>query len=437
MNIINFSQLQNKGEKICVVGLGYVGLPLAILLAKKYSVIGYDISRSRINELKNGIDRTEEVERDHLSKTNLEFTTELSRINEAKFIIIAVPTPIDENKNPNLDLVKKATTNVGRNLTKGSIVVYESTVYPGVTEDICLPILEKESGLKNGQDFKIGYSPERVNPGDKEHAIDRIVKVVSGQDAESLKTIDRVYGSITAGTFKARSIKVAEAAKVVENTQRDINIALINEITILCGRLGISIYDVLDAAGTKWNFINFVPGLVGGDCIGANAYYLSHLAEKLGISHQMISSGRQINENMASYIGREIIREMVKLSKMTSLSRVAILGITFKENASDIRNSKIVDLYKELNFFGLKTFIYDPKANPEEVKHKYGIDLISRNELINMDAIIVAVAHAEFKKISANEYVKMMHGDKYLIGDIKHILAKEDLEKAGFNYWSL
>lgn len=435
--MINFEQIKNKEEKICVVGLGYVGLPLAYLMAKQFSVIGLDINFQKISELKNGIDRTGEVG-EKIKESSLEITDDPTKIKEAKFIILAIPTPHNEHNDPDLTLMEKASEMVGKNLSAGSIVVYESTVYPGVTEDICVPIIEKESGLKCGIDFKVGYSPERVNPGDKEHTIDRIIKVVSGMDEQSLSIISAVYGAITsAGTFEASSIKVAEAAKVIENTQRDLNIALMNELAIIFGRMGISIYDVLGAAGTKWNFLKFTPGMVGGHCIGVDPYYLTYLAESLGHHPEVILSGRRINDSMGRYIARQIIKQMAKADKLLHNSKVGILGFTFKENVPDVRNSKVNDLYKELKEFGLSPLVYDPRANVEETKHEYGIDLCRREELVDLDTIIVAVAHDEFREMSVSDYQAMMHKDNLLIADVKHILNKEDFKKVGINYWSM
>lgn len=435
--MITFEQLKNKEEKICVIGLGYVGLPLACLLAKQFSVIGLDINSKKISELKNGIDRTGEVG-EKIKESTLDITDDPIKIKEAKFIILAIPTPHNKHNDPDLTLLEKASEMVGKNLSAGSIVVYESTVYPGVTEDICVPIIEKYSGLKCGQDFKVGYSPERVNPGDKEHTIDRIIKVVSGMDAESLEVISDVYGSITsAGTFKATSIKVAEAGKVIENTQRDLNIALMNELAIIFGRLGISMYDVLAAAGTKWNFLKFTPGMVGGHCIGVDPYYLTYLAESLGHHPEVILAGRRINDSMGRYIARQILKRMAKTDKLVGASKVAILGITFKENVPDVRNSKVFDLYRELKEFGLNPLVYDPHANVEETKHEYGIDLCRWEDIKDMDTIIVAVAHDEFKKMGVDEYRSLMNHKNLLIADVKHILNKEEIEKVGINYWSM
>lgn len=436
MSMVNFADLKNKKEKICVVGLGYVGLPLAVQFAKHFSVIGFDINKPRIEELKKNTDHTREVTSESLQSVSIEYTSDEADIKKAKFIIVAVPTPVGEGNLPDLTLVEKATETVARNLSQDSVVSYESTVYPGVTDDICLPILEKISGLKGGSDFKIGYSPERVNPGDKEHTIDRVVKVVSGMDAESSELIAQVYGSIT-NVFRAASIKVAEAAKVIENTQRDLNIALMNELAIIFGRMGFSVYDVLEAAGTKWNFLKFSPGMVGGHCIGVDPYYLTFKAQTLGHHPEVILSGRRINDSMARYIARQILKQMANMDKAVSSSRVAILGFTFKENIPDVRNSKIYDLYKEFRDFGIEPLVYDPEADKAEVKHEYGVDLCDWGDLQNLDTIVLAVPHEKFKNIPVAEYRGLMNENNLLVADIKHIFKKEDFEKLGVKYWTL
>ena len=350
--MINIKELNSKTEKVCVVGLGYVGLPLAVLLSDKFSVIGFDIDQKRVEELKNNNDRSGEVEEKKLENCNVEYTTESTKIKEAKFIIVAVPTPVDENKTPDMSLVESATEIVGQNLAIGSVVVYESTVYPGATEEICLPILEKESNLKSGSDFGIGYSPERINPGDKEHSIDKIVKIVAG-DEKSLDIIDEVYSTIT-NTYRARSIKVAEAAKVVENTQRNVNIALMNELAILFNNMGINFYDVLEAAGTKWNFLKFQPGLVGGHCIGVDPYYLTYKSQKLGYKPEVILAGRDINDSMHRFIATEITKELIKHNREVREAVVVIFGASFKEDVTDTRNSKVFEVYTEYSINYLK-----------------------------------------------------------------------------------
>jgi len=432
----NFEDLKNKTENLCVVGLGYVGLPLAVLLSKHFSVIGFDVNKKRIEELKEGYDHTKEVLDNDLSEAQIQYSFNLNSINKSKFIIIAVPTPINENNEPDLILVKKATETVGRNLAKGSVVVYESTVYPGVTEDVCLPILEKESGLVAGEDFKVGYSPERVNPGDRKHTIDKITKVVSGMDKESVDLISDVYSTIT-NTFKAESIKVAEAAKVIENTQRDLNIALVNELSIIFKKFDISVYDVLEAAGTKWNFLPFKPGLVGGHCIGVDPYYLTYRAEKLGYKSEVILAGRGINDSMHIFISNEINKEIDKLNINRDELKIGILGLTFKENVPDIRNSKVFELYKELKKTVENIKVYDPHADKEKVEKEYGIILSSKDDIKDVDVLIVAVAHDEFKKYSLSDLEKMFKIEKCLFVDIKKIYNKNDLEKSNINYWSL
>ncbi len=436
--MVTFEDLMSKKEKICVVGLGYVGLPLAVLLAKKFSVIGFDVNGAKIEDLKNGIDKTGEVEKDALEEAHLELTTDPEAICRAKFLILAIPTPVDDNKKPDLTLLERASAMVGENMAAGSVIVYESTVYPGVTEDVCLPILEEASGLKAGRDFKVGYSPERVNPGDREHTIKKIIKVVSGMDAETLDIVDGVYKSvITAGTWRASSIKVAEAAKVIENTQRDLNIALINELAIIFNTIGIDTYEVLAAAGTKWNFLKFFPGLVGGHCIGVDPYYLTYKAESLGYLPEVILAGRRINDSMGKFAAQQIIKRMAKMNKMTASSKVVILGITFKEDVPDIRNSKVIDLYNELCAFGLKPLIYDPLARPEEVKEVYGLDLCAWEDIAGADTLIIAVPHRKFKLMKIADYRALMNADKLLIADFKHVLDRKEVKAAGAEYWSL
>jgi UDP-N-acetyl-D-galactosamine dehydrogenase len=434
----NFQNYFNESTKITVVGMGYVGLPLAITLSKKYQVFGFDINPKKISELKEGVDMTGEVDTKAIKNSSIEFFDDHSIIKKANFIIAAIPTPVDSNKKPDLTLLLKASQTIGENLAEGSVVVYESTVYPGATEDECLPILEKYSGLKAGEDFKIGYSPERVNPGDKEHTIEKIVKVVSGMDKETLDIVDKVYGGVvTAGTWRASSIKVAEAAKVIENTQRDLNIALVNELAIIFNKIGISTHEVLEAAGTKWNFLKFWPGLVGGHCIGVDPYYLTYKAISLGYNPEVILAGRKINDNMGKFIAQKIIKEMVRMGKQVNLSRIAILGITFKENIPDVRNSKVFDIYKELVDFGLQPLVYDPIADKEEVKNEYGINLCNLDEIKKIDTLIIAVPHKEFKEKTMAEYKEFMNGEKNLIVDIKNILNKKEVENLNIKYWTL
>jgi len=436
-SMISIDELKSKQEKICVVGLGYVGLPLAVLLAKHFSVVGFDVKRERIEELKNGVDRTNEVLSGNLSEVKIEFSTDPSVIKNAKFIILAIPTPVDKNNLPDLSPVEKATITVGRNLAPGSVVVYESTVYPGVTEEICLPILEKESRLKAGEDFKIGYSPERVNPGDKEHTIDKVYKIVSSQDEESLEVIAGVYGAITK-IHRASSIKVAEAAKVIENTQRDLNIALMNELSVIFHMMNIDTKEVLAAAETKWNFLKFYPGMVGGHCIGVDPYYLTFKAEQLGYKPEVILAGRRINDSMGGYIAKEVIKKAAELGKKADTLKILIAGITFKENIPDIRNSKVFDIYQELLNRKLKAEVYDPVGDSQLVKEEYGIELISAPKIGAYDVIIIAVAHDEFAQKPVEEWKKLFVGkSEGLLADLKGILNKKSAAQAGLAYWRL
>ncbi|MEZ0344657.1 MAG: nucleotide sugar dehydrogenase [Caldimicrobium sp.] len=431
------SEINSEVNQICVVGLGYVGLPLACLLAKKYKVIGFDKNPKRIEELKKGLDITGEVDEKSLKNSNLEFTHDEKQISKCDFIIVAVPTPVDKVKNPDLSFLKSASSIVGRNLTKGSIVVYESTVFPGATEEVCVPILEKESGLKWKKDFFVGYSPERVNPGDKEHTIEKVVKVVAGDCKYSLEKIAKVYESIVeAGIYKAPNIRVAEAAKVIENIQRDINIALMNELAIIFDKLGIETKEVLKAAYTKWNFLRFEPGLVGGHCIPVDPYYLAYKSLEVGYVPQLILAGRNINESMPVFIANKVLKLLIKGGKDISNSKILVLGITFKENIPDIRNSKSFDLVNELTELGLKVFVYDPVAYPEEVKKEYGIDLLKKvEEHSPYDCIIVSVKHNSFREYT-KEFFKGIMTKPFILIDVKGLFEniKEDKE---FIYWSL
>jgi UDP-N-acetyl-D-glucosamine/UDP-N-acetyl-D-galactosamine dehydrogenase len=386
-----------KKVTVCVVGLGYVGLPLAVEFAKHFTVYGFDLNENRIAILKKGNDPNREVESDALKKTTIEYSSDPAVIGKAGFIIVAVPTPVDEHKIPDLTPLIKATETVGKNMRKGTIVVYESTVYPGVTEDTCVPILEKESNLLWKKDFFVGYSPERINPGDREHTVSRITKVVSGDTQETLETISTVYGTmVKAGVYRASSIKVAEAAKVIENTQRDINIALMNELRMIFDKMGISTMDVLAAARTKWNFLPFEPGLVGGHCIGVDPYYLAFMAEELGHHPQIIMAGRRINDDMGKYFARQIIKKMVRKSMPIKNAKALMLGITFKENVPDIRNSKILDIINELEEFGIKVDLWDPVANPEDVRHEYRRPLVAEPEKSGYNVVILGVKHRQF-----------------------------------------
>ena len=427
---------------LCIVGLGYVGLPLAVLFSKKgYKVIGYDINEERIKELRQGIDRTNEVSKEDLESTNIEFTTNPEKISEANVIIVTVPTPIDEHKIPNLNPLKSATKTVGKYMKRGSIVVYESTVYPGVTEEICVPVLEKESGLKWKRDFHVGYSPERVNPGDKKHTIENIVKVVAGDTSEITEFLAELYGSIVeAGVHKAPDIKTAEAAKVIENTQRDLNIALMNELSMIFNKMGLDTKEVIEAAATKWNFIKFEPGLVGGHCIGVDPYYLTFKAQELGHHPEVILAGRRINDYMPKFVVENTIKMLIKAGNPIKDSKVLIMGITFKENIPDIRNSKVVDIYKELKEYGINVYVYDPYAYKDEVKKEYGIDLIDNIKAFSpYDAIIVAVKHDVFKKEYTLDKLEKLYNSSYkkVLIDVKGLYDKNEAINKNFLYWRL
>lgn len=434
-----FSKIQAKEEKLAVIGLGYVGLPLAVEFAKKYDVVGYDLNNQKLDQYMSGIDVTNEVGNEMVKNTTMKFTDDENELKNCKFHIIAVPTPINSDKTPNLKPVIGASESVGRNLTKGSIVVYESTVYPGTTEEICIPILEKVSGLEYGVDFKVGYSPERINPGDKVNTLTKITKIVSGSDEEALKDISSVYASIIeAGVFEAESIKVAEAAKVIENSQRDINIAFMNELSMVFNKMDIDTKAVLEAAGTKWNFLNFTPGLVGGHCIGVDPYYFTYKAEQLGYHSQIILSGRKINDDMGKHIASNIIKKMIKAKQEIDGARVAILGLTFKENVSDVRNTKVIDIINELQEYGVEVIVHDPLAEKDEVKSVFNIDLVEKEELINLDAIVLAVPHKAYQEDYSIEMLDEMYkNDTKVLIDIKSILDKKEYESKGYSYWSL
>lgn len=436
-----FEKIKNREEKISLIGLGYVGMPIAVAFAKKAEVIGFDISTEKVELYKKGIDPTKEVGDDVIKETTVEFTADEIKLKEAKFHIVAVPTPVNADHTPDLKPVESASRTVGRNLTKGSIVVFESTVYPGVTEEICIPILEKESGMKCGEDFKVGYSPERINPGDKVHRLETIVKVVSGMDEESLDVIAKVYELVVdAGVHRAESIKVAEAAKVIENSQRDINIAFMNELSIIFNKMGIDTKAVLKAAGTKWNFLNFSPGLVGGHCIGVDPYYLTYKAEQLGYHSQIILSGRRINDDMGNYVVENLIKNLIKADVPVKDAKVAILGFTFKENCPDTRNTRVIDIVNELKEYGLTPMIADPEADAEEAKHEYGIVFESLEEIKDMDAVVIAVGHDQFLKFTQEDFNKMFKegsNESKVLLDIKGILDRKEYEVAGYKYWRL
>lgn len=436
-----FESIIRKETKIALVGLGYVGMPIAVEFAKHVGVIGFDINAKKIDAYKQGIDPTMEVGDKAIQESTVEWTNDERELRKAKFIIVAVPTPVNDDTTPDLKPVIGSSEIVGRNLTKGSIVVYESTVYPGVTEETCVPILERESGLKCGRDFKVGYSPERINPGDKIHRLTTIKKIVSGMDEESLEEIANVYQIVVeAGVHRASCIKVAEAAKVIENSQRDINIAFMNELSIIFNKMGIDTLEVLEAAGTKWNFLNFRPGLVGGHCIGIDPYYLTYRAEQFGYHSQIILSGRRINDNMGKYVAEQTVKQLIQADKAIKSARVGCLGITFKEDCPDARNSKVNDILKELQEYGIKPLVCDPVADVQDVKKFYGIDMISMEELKDLDCLIIAVAHKVFKDLSNEEIAAMFRNepnDRKVIVDVKGVRSKKEFQSLGYRYWRL
>ena len=434
-----FEKLVNHEEKIAVVGLGYVGLPLAVELAKTYDVIGFDINREKLDTYRSGVDVTNEVGDEAIQATTMTFTDDPNMLQEAKFIIVSVPTPINTDKTPNLTPIIKASETIGENLTKGSIVVYESTVYPGTTEEICLPILEEKSGLKLGEDFKLGYSPERINPGDKVNTLTKIVKVVSGSDEEALREISNLYGSIIeAGIHEAESIKVAEAAKVIENSQRDINIAFMNELSMVFNKMNINSKAVLEAANTKWNFLKFTPGLVGGHCIGVDPYYFTYKAEQLGYHSQIILAGRKINDNMGKHVANNIIKTMIQAKININEARVGILGLTFKENVADVRNTRVIDIVEELADYGVDMIVHDPYADPEEVQEEFDIVLADEAELKDLDCVVLAVPHhAYMMKYTLSSLKELYRSETRVLIDIKSVFDQRESEEKGFHYWSL
>jgi UDP-N-acetyl-D-galactosamine dehydrogenase len=428
-----YKKLLNKESKLAVIGLGYVGLPIALAFAKKIPVIGFDINQKRVDSMKKGIDPSAELSADDFKGCDITFTTSLDVLKQANFFIVTVPTPIDLHNLPDLSPLIAASTSIGKVLKKGDYVVYESTVYPGCTEDDCVPILEKESGLKFIKDFKVGYSPERINPGDREHTITKILKIVSGCDDESLEIISEVYKIIVEpGIHKAPSIKVAEAAKIIENTQRDVNIALMNELSIIFSRIGINTYDVLEAAGTKWNFLKFNPGLVGGHCIGVDPYYLTYKAESLGYHARIINSGRFVNDSMGNYIAKNTVKKIIAAGKNLNQAVVLVMGATFKENVTDIRNSKVADIIKELKSYGVTVEVVDPHASSEELKHEYGFELKPQPGK-NYDAAIVAVSHKEYRDLDEKFFSSILSKDGIVV-DIKGIYRKKI---KNITYWSL
>ena len=428
-----YQGLINKNKKLAVIGLGYVGLPIALEFAKKIAVIGFDINEDRIEMMKNSIDPSNELEQEAFNNCDIEFTSSLDKLREANFFIVAVPTPVDEQNVPDLIPVQKASVTIGNVIKKGDYVVFESTVYPGCTEEDCLPVIEKLSGLKNIIDFKLGYSPERINPGDKEHTLSSIVKVVSGCDEESLDTIAKVYELVVkAGVHKASCIKVAEAAKIIENTQRDLNIALMNELSIIFDKMNINTFEVLEAAGTKWNFLKFQPGLVGGHCIGVDPYYLTYKSKKLGYYAQVILAGRSINDGMAAYVAKKVLQHIIQNDGDVKKAKVLIMGATFKENVSDIRNSKVADIIKELQSYSLQVHVTDPHASSEQLNHEYGFGLTP--ELANdYGAVIVAVPHREYINMDDNTFAKITKPHA-MIADLKGVYRDKITSR---KYWSL
>ena len=436
-----YEKLVSGDEKLALVGLGYVGMPIAVAFSKKVKVVGFDLNAKKIELYKNGIDPTNEVGNEAVKNCSVEFTADESKLKEARFIIVAVPTPVNDDHTPDLTPVEGASKIVGRNLTKGSVVVYESTVYPGVTEDICVPILEKESGLKCGTDFKIGYSPERINPGDKVHRLETITKIVSGMDDETLDTVAKTYELVVkAGVHRAESIKVAEAAKVIENSQRDINIAFMNELSIIFNKMGIDTKSVLEAAGTKWNFLPFRPGLVGGHCIGIDPYYLTYRAEQFGYHSQIILSGRRINDDMGKYVAEQTVKQLIKADKPIRTARVGCLGITFKEDCPDARNSKVNDILKELREYGISPIVCDPVADAPDAKRFYGVDLVPISAFRDLDCLIIAVAHREFRALTNEDIAGMFRDEengKKVIIDVKGVRNRKELTELGYRYWRL
>ena len=453
-----YQQIKNKNENISVIGLGYVGMPLAISFAKKVNVIGFDVNKEKVDLYNQGIDVTNEVGNEALKNTTAVMTYDENKLKEAKFHIVAVPTPTNDDKTPDLRPMIGASRTLGRNLTKGSIVVYESTVYPGVTEEVCVPILEEVSGLKCGVDFKVGYSPERINPGDKVHRLETITKIVSGMDEETLEIVAKVYELvIDAGVHRAESIKVAEAAKVIENSQRDINIAFVNELSIIFNKMGIDTKAVLEAAGTKWNFLKFTPGLVGGHCIGVDPYYLTHKAEQLGYHSQVILSGRRINDGMGKYVAESTVKNLIKANKQVKGAKVAVLGMTFKEDCPDVRNSKVIDIINELKEYGINVIVTDPIAESKEVKEEYGVELVEFDDIKDMDAVIVAVGHKEYLNLSLedikelytsnilctnngevmNEVAITEEEEQLVLVDVKGIFNRKEAELNNYLYWRL
>ena len=430
--------LRGRKTAIAVIGLGYVGLPLAVALAKKFKVIGFDISRERVADLKRHRDPSCELSSDELQAVELDYTSDASELKKARFIIVAVPTPIDDNKNPDLTPLELASESIGRNLASGTVVCFESTVYPGVTEDVCGPAIEAHSSLRCGRDFFLAYSPERINPGDRERTIDKITKIVSGQTPEVLEVVAQVYGAVvSAGIHRAGSIRIAEAAKVIENAQRDINIAFVNELSIIFDKMGIDTREVLQAARTKWNFLDFRPGLVGGHCIGVDPYYLTFKAQSLGHVPQTILSGRRINDGMGRWIGRKLVKSLIECDKHVRGAKILVCGLTFKENVTDTRNSKVRDIIDELRDYHVDVVAWDPNVSPEEARAHFDVRLVEGDALHGFDGIVVAVAHREFRELSPEALSSMVKTKPAPFFDLKWMFEREPLEAAGFRYWRL
>lgn len=442
MSVPSIASFRQGESAVAVVGLGYVGLPLAVAFARHFKVIGFDLNDRRVRELASGLDRTGEVTSEALKGCSARFTSDPAALREASAVIVAVPTPIDEHRNPDLSPVEGASRTVGRNLSEGTVVVYESTVYPGVTEEICLPILEAESGLRCGIGFTMGYSPERINPGDKVHTLETIKKIVSGSDAPTLDLLAELYGTVVkAGIHRAPSIKVAEAAKVIENTQRDLNIALMNELSIIFDRLGIDTLDVLEAAGTKWNFLPFRPGLVGGHCIGVDPYYLTFKAEELGCHPQVILAGRRINDEMGKHVAETCVKLLIRQGRLVNAARVGVLGFTFKENVPDLRNTRVIDVIRELREYGVEVLVHDPLADADEVRREYGLSFASLEALTELDALIVTVPHRAYAEQGVLAlpalHARFADPDKALLLDVKGHFSPAAVDAEGMAYWRL
>lgn len=434
----DFESFKNREDKIAIVGLGYVGLPLAVHLSMHFEVVGYDLKTARIAELTDGHDRTLEVTDAELADAKVEFTSDPEKLKDCQLIIVAVPTPIDEYRIPDLGPLRGASEIVGRNLSKGACVVYESTVYPGATEEVCVPIIEEISGFVMGRDFTVGYSPERINPGDRQHTLQSIMKIVSGSDEECARFLTKIYGTvITAGIHTASSIKVAEAAKVIENTQRDLNIALMNELAQIFDNMGIDTLEVLQAAGTKWNFLPFKPGLVGGHCIGVDPYYLTFKAEALGYHPEMILAGRRINDGMGKYIAEKTVKQLIHSDCQVHGAKVGILGLTFKEDVPDLRNTRVVDIIRELGEYGITTLVHDPLADPEEALHYYGMKLLPMDQLIGLDAVVLAVQHRAYLEMGLERIGALCGKENPIVMDVKGTFDGKAAEVAGIVYWRL